>query len=181
MAEAAAAISIGGTLGAGPVVPVVNREGTLTVSGFFALWATLYYPDPTDTAHRETLFARMMADALSQRGVDTPLRLTRLLLAPGALGKIDGELGDRWVMGLNTGRALRWVWALAAALPAEASLRTAWRAMASDQRPTRAWQTYRNAWEEMRCTAHFWAAIDQRVGGRTDVPVLQRLEMFGGD
>jgi hypothetical protein len=171
---------ISSALGAGPIIPLVNTEGALTASGYFSLWATLYFPNSKNATDRETLAARMMADSLSRREINTPWLLMRLLLAPGALGKIDGELSARWDMGLNAGRALRWVWALAYALPSEASLRTAWHAMCLDQRPARSWEFYRNAWTEMRYAAHFWAAIDQRVtvGRRSDGPVLQRLEMF---
>jgi hypothetical protein len=172
---------ISSALGAGPIIPLVNMEGALTASGYFSLWATLYFPNSKNATDRETLAARMMADCLSRREINTPWFLMRLLLERGALGKIDGELSARWDMGLNAGRALRWVWALAYALPSEASLRTAWHAMCLDQRPARSWEFYRNAWTEMRYAAHFWAAIDQRVtvGRRSDGPVLQRLEMFG--
>jgi hypothetical protein len=54
---------ISSALGAGPIIPLVNTEGALTASGYFSLWATLYFPNSKNATDRETLATRMMADS----------------------------------------------------------------------------------------------------------------------
>ncbi|HEX7005688.1 MAG TPA: hypothetical protein VF274_00985 [Alphaproteobacteria bacterium] len=173
-------IAIGGSIGGGPVVPIVDGAGVPTALWPAELFATMFYP--CDPAARRTFVARAIASWNVTEGLGTSAAVLRALLEPGALGALDAATGRRWLMGLHAGGALRWVWRLAVAAPRTASLRNAWQRMADDQRPAASWQTYRNAWNEMKTVAHFWAAVDQRVTtsrGRTDGPLLCRFPDVG--
>jgi hypothetical protein len=159
-------------------VHIVDTQGNLTPHGIFSFFSTILWPLEAEQNQRTTLYARMAAGSLARSGYDTPVGLVEALLRPGALGAVDDHRDERFIMGLNAGHALRVVWSLAVAAPAEASLRTAWYLMKEHHRPALSWQAYRDAWAAMKPVAHFWAAIDQRVGGvgGSAGPMFQRFE-----